>query len=198
MATQAQSKPLTKAITDDHREMYEYYEQYQKSQGNADAQKRWARQLTWEVARHAVGEEIIVYPLMEKHLGQKGLELADHDRDEHQTVKELLSHLESLQAGTPDYDTTLGKVMSHLREHNDSEERQDLPALEEKLHPDHSQEAANQFERTKKFVPTRAHPMAPNKPPYETFVGFLAAPIDKLKDYFSSFPTEEMKRDAEL
>lgn len=39
--------------------------------------------------------------------------------------------------------------------------------------------------------------MAPNKPPYETFVGFLAAPIDKLKDHFASFPTEEMKEAAE-
>lgn len=39
----------------------------------------------------------------------------------------------------------------------------------------------------------RAHPSAPNQPPFETFVGFLAAPIDKLKDVFAKFPTEEMK-----
>jgi len=143
-----------------------------------------------------VGEEIIVYPLMEKHLGEEGLQLANHDRDEHQVVKELLSRLESLNAGTEEYDWTISKVMTHLHSHNDDEEQKDLPKLEQKLHPDHSQEAANQFERTKQFVPTRAHPMAPNKPPYETFVGFLAAPIDKLKDYFSSFPTEEMKQKA--
>lgn len=35
--------------------MYEYYENYKKADGNADAQGRWARQLTWEVARHAGG-----------------------------------------------------------------------------------------------------------------------------------------------
>jgi hypothetical protein len=40
--------------------------------------------------------------------------------------------------------------------------------------------------------------MAPNKPPYETLVGFMAAPIDKLKDLFTTFPTEEMKKDAGL
>jgi hypothetical protein len=28
-------------------------------------------------------------------------------------------------------------------------------------------------------------------------VGFLAAPIDKLKDMFADFPTEEMKEEAE-
>ena len=43
----------------------------------------------------------------------------------------------------------------------------------------------------------RAHPCAPNKPPFETLVGLLSAPIDKLKDMFAKFPTEEMKEEAE-
>lgn len=64
--------------------MYEYYDQYLKASNDPDAQARWARQLTWEVARHAVGEEIVIYPLMEKHLGEEGKELADNDRDDHQ------------------------------------------------------------------------------------------------------------------
>lgn len=65
--------------------MYEYHDQYKRAheRGDVDAQARWARQLTWEIARHAVGEEIVVYPLMEKHLGDKGRQLADHDREEH-------------------------------------------------------------------------------------------------------------------
>lgn len=66
--------------------MYEYHDQYTRAResNDVDAQGRWVRQLTWEIARHAVGEEIVVYPLMEKHLHQKGKELADHDRAEHQ------------------------------------------------------------------------------------------------------------------
>lgn len=64
--------------------MYEYYDQYIKANGDPDAQERWARQLTWEIARHAVGEELVIYPLMEKHLGEEGKKLADTDRVEHQ------------------------------------------------------------------------------------------------------------------
>lgn len=66
--------------------MYEYYDEYIRAHdaSDADASGRWARQLTWEVARHAVGEEIVVYPLMEEHLGAKGLELATQDRADHQ------------------------------------------------------------------------------------------------------------------
>ena len=73
--------------------------------------KSWANQLRWEVARHAAGEEIVVYPLMEKHLGAEGTRLADEDRAEHQTVKELLYQLESLSAGTDQFDTKLKAIV---------------------------------------------------------------------------------------
>jgi hypothetical protein len=87
--------------------------------------------------------------------------------------------------------------MQHLRPHNDSEEQEDLPLLEPHLGKEGSKEAASSFSRTKQFLPTRAHPSIPNKPPYETVLGFMAMPIDKLKDYFTSFPTEEDKAKAE-
>ena len=64
--------------------MYEYYDEYKRATGNRDAQERWSRQLIWEVARHAVGEEIVVYPLMEEKLGKRGKELTDQDRADHQ------------------------------------------------------------------------------------------------------------------
>jgi len=190
------SKTITEAITKDHREMYEYHDLYLQASGDADAQGRWARQLTWEIARHAVGEEIVVYPLMEKHLGEEGHELAEQDRQEHQFVKEKLYKLESLTVGTQTYHDTLTEIMQHLHTHNDSEEQNDLPLLEPKIGVEASQAAAASFTRTKKFVPTRAHPSAPNKPPFETLAGFIAAPIDKLKDLFAKFPTEEMKEEA--
>ncbi|KAF7292735.1 hypothetical protein MIND_01171800 [Mycena indigotica] len=191
---------LTHAIREDHQEMYEYYENYQKSAGDLDAQARWARQLTWEIARHAVAEEIVVYPLMEELLGDEGKRLADHDRAEHQRVKESLSKLESLTPGTTAYDQVIDPMMVGLRHHNNDEETKDLPLLEPKL--DYREEgisknAATDFMRTKKFVPTRGHPGIPNKPPFETLVGFMMAPVDKLKDAFAKFPTEEMEAAAE-
>ncbi|KAH8115031.1 HHE domain-containing protein [Phellopilus nigrolimitatus] len=199
VGTGTSSGPLTDKIKEDHQEMYEYYDLYKKAgkQGDRDAQERWARQLIWEVARHAVGEEIVVYPLMEKHLGAEGRKLADQDRADHQFVKEKLYKLESLTPGAADYDSLLDKVMAHLHEHNDSEEIKDLPLLEPAIGADASKTAATSFSRTKKFVPTRTHPSAPNRPPLETLAGFLAAPIDKLQDAFSKFPTEEMKEQAE-
>ena len=42
-----------------------------------------------------------------------------------------------------------------------------------------------------------SHPSAPNKPPFETLAGLMAAPMDKLKDIFSKFPSDQEK-DAAL
>ncbi|KAL1742103.1 hypothetical protein HDZ31DRAFT_66282 [Schizophyllum fasciatum] len=187
------SRTLTAAIKEDHEEMYEYYDKYTQASGDVDAQERWARQLIWEIARHAVGEEIVVYPLMEQHMGEKGLKLADQDRADHQYVKEKLYQIESMKPGSEEYNTQLAAVMKHLHEHNDSEEQKDLPELEPHLGTDGSASAAQTFSRTKKFVPTRAHPSAPNKPPFETVVGLMTAPLDKIKDAFAKFPTDDMK-----
>lgn len=155
--------------------MYEYHDQYKRAHelGDVDAQTRWARQLTWEIARHAVGEEIVVYPLMEKHLGEKGRKLADHDREEHQVcscplprslipiicdtqeVKRSLYKLESLQPGSEDHHRVLTQVMASLHHHNDDEEIKDLPLLEPIIGTEASKQAAQSFKKTKKLVPTR-------------------------------------------
>ncbi|KAI0090652.1 hypothetical protein BDY19DRAFT_887395 [Irpex rosettiformis] len=192
-------KTLFQAVKEDHEEMYEYHDQYKRAleRGDVDAQTRWYNQLRWEIARHAVGEEIVVYPLMEKYLGEKGKKLADHDREEHQSVKEQLYKLEGLKTGTQEFDGLLSRTMASLHHHNDDEEIDDLPDLEAVIGQDATKKAALNFKKTKKFVPTRTHPSAPNQPPLETFVGFLAAPIDKLKDAFASFPTEDEKEAAE-
>lgn len=70
-------------------------------------------------------------------------------------MKEQLAHLESLTAGTADFDKTIEAVMKHLHHHNDDEEIKDLPLLEPAIGPEASVTAGQHFKRTKQFVPTR-------------------------------------------
>lgn len=160
-------------------QMYAYYDFYKRAEkeGDSAAQTRWANQLAWEIARHAVGEEIVVYPLMEKHLGSEGLALADHDREEHQVscasshlynretshhghttqnVKQSLYELEGMDPGSTEYSLKLEKMMVALHKHNDDEEIDDLPKLEAMIGQEGSVDAAGAFKKTKKFVPTRS------------------------------------------
>jgi len=66
--------------------------------GNVDQQTRWANQFIWEVARHSIGEELVVYPLLESELGETGRTLAENDRRDHQ-VRIIFHFLEALFNG---------------------------------------------------------------------------------------------------
>ena len=89
------------------------------------------------------------------------------------------------------YIPKLKTLMSELSEHINEEERDDLPALEKALASNDkkdSEDLAKSFGRTKMFVPSRSHPSAGEKPPFETVMGLLTAPIDHVADMFRKFP----------
>lgn len=72
-------------IKADHREIENYYSKILDSA--TDTEKvQWQNQFTWELARHSIGEELVVYPQFEKKLPD-GQSLADKDRKEHQSVR---------------------------------------------------------------------------------------------------------------
>lgn len=93
-----------------------------------------------------------------------------------------------MEPSDPQFAPTLQALMRDLSQHIKEEEGNDLPKLEEALSQEESEGYSKSFGRTKMFVPSRSHPSAPNKPPYETAVGLLTAPIDHLSDLFRKWP----------
>ncbi|KAF9204545.1 hypothetical protein BGZ59_000983 [Podila verticillata] len=185
---------VSEAIKRDHRELEECYYNIQNATSD-DEKTRWQNQFTWELARHSVGEELIVYPAMEKHLPD-GKDMADKDRKEHQKVKEQLYVFQSLKSSDPKFKPTIEALWADLSDHIKEEEEHDLILLEKALEETNSEDLLQNFNRAKMFAPTRSHPSAPDKPPFETAAGLLAAPIDRLKDLFSKFPKQEHSRKA--
>ncbi|KAG0647677.1 putative hemerythrin [Hyphodiscus hymeniophilus] len=178
---------ISAAITKDHQEIKEYANNIRQATDD-DSKTRWQNQFTWELARHSIGEELVVYPAFAKYLGDKGQQMADKDRAEHQSVKEALKKFQKLKPASPEFLPTLEALMQDLNAHIEEEENDDLPAFENALQTSDSESLAKSFGRTKAFVPSRSHPSAPDKPPFETVVGLLAAPIDHLADMFRKFP----------
>lgn len=82
---------ISDVITKDHRELEQYYNEIINSNDH-DHQERFGNQFTWELARHSVAEELLVYPAFEKHMGDKGHKMAESDRKEHHRVCALLPH----------------------------------------------------------------------------------------------------------
>ncbi|KAJ5129625.1 uncharacterized protein N7515_005664 [Penicillium bovifimosum] len=177
---------ISDRIKEDHREIESYYNHIMKSPDETE-RKKWQNQFTWEVARHSIGEELVVYPAFEKYLAT-GAQIANKDREEHQAVKEQLKQFQNMKPSDPQFVPTIEALMADLAQHIKEEETSDLPQLEEALSAEESQSYATSFGRTKMFVPSRSHPSAPNKPPFETVVGLMAAPIDHLADLFRKWP----------
>ena len=71
-------------VMHDHRELEDYYQQIINASDD-DTKVRYQNLFTWELACHAIAEELAVYPAMEKHL-PNGKEMADKDRSEHNQV----------------------------------------------------------------------------------------------------------------
>lgn len=180
---------VSEAITSDHRDLDTYFENIMAAP-DQDTATRWQNQYVWELARHSIGEELVVYPAFEKYLGEKGKEMADKDRAEHNTLKVQLKEFQNLSSTDPSFSRTLNDLHKDLQQHIKEEENHDLPALEKALTGDDTATMASSFERTKMFVPSRSHPSAPDKPPFETVAGLLAAPIDRLMDLFRRFPKD--------
>ncbi|KAK6837851.1 hypothetical protein PG987_006132 [Apiospora arundinis] len=185
---------ITDAITKDHRELREYYNEVILTR-DADHRARYGNQFTWELARHSIAEELIVYPAMEKYMGAKGKQLADDDRAQHHRVKELLKEYQNLRADDHNHVNKIKELWQALSQHIKEEEEKDLPELEQAIlnaeGEGDSEKLAKTFQRTKYFVPTRSHPSAGENPAFESVMGLMAAPMDKLADIFRKFPKEE-------
>lgn len=176
------------AVREDHRLLQSYYNTIVNSD-DADEQTRYQNQFTWELARHAVGEELVLYPAIDKYL-RDGIEAANKDRRESETIKEKLKVFQDLNSSDPRFIPTITILMDDLEKHMHEEETVDLVKLEGAITAEESHRLANSFGRTKMFVPTRAHPSALDKALYNTAFGLMTAPVDHLQDIFRKWPDE--------
>lgn len=79
-------------------------------------------------------------------------------------MKIKLKKFQNMQPHEATFESTIKDLMSTLSAHIADEERDDLPLLEDAITPEESERAAKEFERVKKWLPTRSHPYAPDKP----------------------------------
>lgn len=79
---------ISEAIGADHDTFDVLYENI-KNATDDGAKVRWRNQLTWTIARHAISEELTLYPAMEKHLGEEGVLLSKTDKEQHQGVRRI-------------------------------------------------------------------------------------------------------------
>lgn len=75
---------ISVTLKQDHLQIQAIYQRIVASDSR-DEQIRWQNLFVWEVARNTVGEELVLYPALEKHV-QGGDRLAKKGRQENQEV----------------------------------------------------------------------------------------------------------------
>jgi hemerythrin superfamily protein len=178
--TTTSEQDVVDVLTSDHREVTDLLGQIWASDDPA-RRRDLADTMISELVRHAVAEEMHVYPAMKKHLPD-GDAAVEHDTEEHKELEQLMKELESVDADDTRFPELLHKLEDTLRDHVADEESDQFPQLRARVPRDEMIELAGKVETAKRLAPTRPHPSAPNAELFHKMVGPGVGMVDRLRD----------------
>ena len=179
-----QQRDVVEILEHDHREVEEMFKELEGLRGaSSEADKKRRKELTEDVTielvRHSVAEEVLVYPQVEDKVGADEVE---HARKEHAEAEETLARLEKLDADDPDFDDELAELMGEIRHHIEDEEGEMFAHMRETIAENDLRSLGARVEAFKKVAPTRPHPNVPNEALPRTAAGPAASLIDRMRD----------------
>lgn len=179
-----QQQDVIEILEHDHREVEQMFAELEALRGasteeDKSRRKELADQVTIELVRHSVAEEVIVYPPVEKKVSA---EEAEHARKEHAEAEETLHRLEKLDADDPRFDDELATLMAEIRHHISDEEGEMFAHMRQVMDPEELRKLGGRVEAFKKVAPTRPHPNVPNEALPRMAAGPAASLFDRMRD----------------
>ena len=179
-----EQRDVIEVLEQDHREVEQMFAELESLRGasTAEAQSRRkvvTEQVTIELVRHSVAEEVLLYPEVEDKVSA---EEAEHARQEHAEAEETLARLEKLDADDPAFDDELAALMAEIRHHIADEEGQMFAHMRQVIDAEELRKLGSRVEAFKKVAPTRPHPNVPNEPGARMAAGPAASLFDRMRD----------------
>ncbi len=179
-----QQRDVIGVLEHDHREVEQMFGELESLRGAStdeanSRRKALTDQVTVELVRHSVAEEVLVYPQVEDKVSA---EEAEHARKEHAEAEETLKRLEKLDPDDPAFDDELATLMGEIRHHIEDEEGQMFAHMRQVIDADELQKLGSRVEAFKKVAPTRPHPNVPNEPVPRMAAGPAASLFDRMRD----------------
>jgi hemerythrin-like domain-containing protein len=179
-----QQRDVIEVLEHDHREVEQMFAELESLRGASsdDAKSRrrdLTEQVTIELVRHSVAEEVLVYPRAESKVSAEEVE---HAREEHAEAEETLQRLEKLDADDPTFDDELSTLMAEIRHHIEDEEGQMFSHMRHVMDAEELRKLGSRVEAFKKVAPTRPHPNVPNEALPRTAAGPAASLFDRMRD----------------
>ena len=188
-----QQRDVIEVLEHDHREVEQMFAELESLRGAATDEDKARRkdltdQVTIELVRHSVAEEVLVYPKVEKKVSA---EEAEHARKEHAEAEETLQRLEKLDADDPAFDDELATLMREIRHHIEDEEGEMFAHMRKAIDADELRRLGRQVQAFKKVAPTHPHPSVPNTPLPRLAAGPAASLFDRMRDLATGRGTDD-------
>jgi hypothetical protein len=169
---------IVSLLTQDHEAIRERFMELETSEPEVRAQL--FRELTQQLVRHEVAEEIVVYPALRHE--PEGDAVADARLAEESQAEKLLARMEALDPTSEEFLGAVRDLQSDVLEHAAHEESEVLPLLAANEDPGYLALLGQKFKGEKLAAPTHPHPRTPNSALGRRVIGPVAAFIDHLRD----------------
>ena len=179
-----EQRDVIEILEHDHREVEEMFAELETLRGASTEEAKSRRktlteQVTIELVRHSVAEEVLVYPKVEDKVSAEEVE---HAREEHAEAEETLQRLEKLDADDQAFDAELATLIAEIRQHISDEEGEMFAHMRQVIDADELRSLGSRVEAFKKVAPTRPHPNVPNEPLARVAAGPAASLFDRMRD----------------
>ena len=166
----------------DHREvelMFTELEGLLGPDADADRRREVTDNVTIELVRHSVAEEVVVYPRVKDKVSA---EEAERAKQEHAEAEATMKRLEQMDSDDPRFEAEIRTLMAEIRTHVAEEEGQMFPHMREVFTDEELVAMKRQVEAIKKLAPTRPHPRVPNNALPRLAGGPVVGLFDRLRD----------------
>jgi hemerythrin superfamily protein len=178
---------VVSVLVEDHEEVKELFRDIETAT-DGKTRRTAADQVTAELVRHSVAEEMYLYPATRKVIPD-GDRLADDEIQEHAEAEELLKRWEKMDGDDPEFMEVFQEMSQGVLDHIQEEEDELFPQLQQALDANEQDELGRKIQKAKKLAPTRPHPSAPDEPPMDKLVGVPTGIVDRIRDKMSGRET---------
>jgi len=165
-------------LTQDHEAIKERLFELEHADPGMRAQLFW--ELTEQLVRHEVGEEVVVYPALRHEPG--GEAIAEARQGEESETEQLLARLEKLDPTTEEFLGAVRDLEAAVLAHAQKEEAEVFPLLVAHEESGYLALLGQKFKGEKLAAPTHPHPHVPDSALAQKLVGPVTAFIDRIRD----------------
>jgi len=169
---------LISLLAQDHEAIKERFSELAHADPEVRGQLFW--ELTDQLARHEVAEEVVVYPALRQEPG--GGVVAEARVREDSEAEQLLTHLAKLNPTTEEFRAAIRDLEAAVLDHAQKEEAEVFPLLAANEESGYLALLGQKFKGEKLSASTHPHSPTPDAPVAQRLAGPVAALIDRIRD----------------